>query len=690
MSNLVINRLPLDIEDIEIVIFFSREQLHFRKKPSWLLESFNSRTNCEQLVKQITPFQKTNSNDEDWYYYHFEKPSQDQGIDFYEFHASYQDLPKSIKRDFISFHLMDFFKDENFIVEPYTVGNNFQIYEDLNNEMDGWRSYREYDLSIHVYYHSPSDTFRNEIMIAIGSEDTWFGRISSEEIDAEEHLRVLDPQTGFLLAKANTTSLKEAKKVKANFEIRKRLGIKPKPVRIFYKNHYQALNSLKNLLSKKLSGPILVRSEFRTVHPSDIQTVDFENNMMVFESGKEQISPINGMRENGPYFVPHEINEKKLLFIYPDRDAANTLYKFFRRGLGYFPGLTSYTGIPTEPAQERLEYKNDLRDNFDEFLKRQLTKESYENYIAVVITPFAKDSATEKDSENYFYIKQKLLEKNIASQFIGRHRIFSSSFKYHLPNIAIAMLAKCGGVPWKLRQKSYKQLTVGFNIERERETGESYLGSAIYYNNEGLIKRVVGFNPSNHPESFIQSLKESIDQYLEETEETEEKHNRLVIHYYKPVSARELKKISNLIRNQFKLNIPFAVVEINDSKTNSEICFDLDYKMLMPQSGTYVRIKPHEFLLFNNERYWDKPKKSIRNEEYPLKIRLYNYDQGGFTYHELISQVYEFSRLHWKGLKQKSNPVTTDYAKEIARFIANFDENKIPQNSVSQKTVWFI
>ena len=685
MSNLVINRLPLDIDESEIEIFFSKEELHFRNKPSWLLESFKNKANYEDIISRITPHKKANFGDEDWYHYQFIKPSQD--IDFYKLNSKYQNLPKSIKRDFISFHLQSFFNSEKFIVEPYTTANDFQVYEPLNKERDGWKRYRKFDFSIHVYYHSPSDTFRNEIMISIGSEDTWFGKISSNAINDEDHLRVFDPDTRFLLAKKNVSSFKDEHLVKANIGIRKRLDIKPKPVRIFYKNHYQTLVSLKNLLSNKLSGPILVRSEYRTVHPSDIQTVDFENNKMVFESGNEQISPINGMRENGPYLVPDNINEKKLLFIYPDRNAANTLYKYFRRGLGYFPGLTSYTGIPTEPAQERLEYEDDLKGNFDRFLRNDLKKESYENYIAVIITPFAKDTATEKESDNYFYIKQKLLEKNIASQFVGRHRIFSNSFKYHLPNIAIAMLAKCGGVPWKLRQKSYKQLTVGFNIERDKETGESYLGSAIYYDNEGLIKRVVGFNPSNDPESFIQNLKESIEQYLEETDE---KHNRLVIHYYKPVSARELERISNLIRNQFKLNIPFAVVEVNDSKTNSEICFDLDYKMLMPQSGTYVRIKPHEFLLFNNERYWDKPKKPIRNEEYPLKIRLYNYDQGGFTYHELISQVYEFSRLHWKGLKQKSNPVTTDYAKEIARFIANFDKNKIPKNKVSQKTVWFI
>ena len=54
-----------------------------------------------------------------------------------------------------------------------------------------------------------------------------------------------------------------------------------------------------------------------------------------------------------------------------------------------------------------------------------------------------------------------------------------------------------------------------------------------------------------------------------------------------------------------------------------------------------------------------------------------------------ITQVYEFSRIYWKGLKQRSQPVTTEYSKLIADFSSKFG-GEIPENTVAQTTPWFI
>jgi hypothetical protein len=56
---------------------------------------------------------------------------------------------------------------------------------------------------------------------------------------------------------------------------------------------------------------------------------------------------------------------------------------------------------------------------------------------------------------------------------------------------------------------------------------------------------------------------------------------------------------------------------------------------------------------------------------------------------ELINQVYEFSRLYWKSLKQKSQPVTTIYSKLIAEFSAEYEGN-IPESSLASNSPWFI
>jgi len=143
-----------------------------------------------------------------------------------------------------------------------------------------------------------------------------------------------------------------------------------------------------------------------------------------------------------------------------------------------------------------------------------------------------------------------------------------------------------------------------------------------------------------------------------------------------------------LLRKELKLDIPLIYIEINDVKTTAEVCFDENYNYGMPTSGTYVKTGRNEYLLFNNTRYKKKPLRSVA-EEWPIKLRIYTGNNVIFDKKRLISQVYEFSRLYWKGLKQKSQPVTTIYSKLIADYAGNFIES-IPKNKITQKTPWFL
>ena len=58
-----------------------------------------------------------------------------------------------------------------------------------------------------------------------------------------------------------------------------------------------------------------------------------------------------------------------------------------------------------------------------------------------------------------------LLDKGISSQFVSNSSIKEPNFHYALPNIAIAILAKLGGIPWKLYNKRYNELVIGFNTD---------------------------------------------------------------------------------------------------------------------------------------------------------------------------------------------------------------------------------
>ncbi|MBK9716087.1 MAG: hypothetical protein IPO85_00910 [Saprospiraceae bacterium] len=207
----------------------------------------------------------------------------------------------------------------------------------------------------------------------------------------------------------------------------------------------------------------------------------------------------------------------------------------------------------------------------------------------------------------------------------------------------------------------------------------------MFFLNDGELGKPFGFPETNSDTALISNLKSAIEQYISQKESLPE---RLVIHYYKPQSGREQKSIEDLIQKELRLNIPFAIVEINDSKSQMDICFDKDFTMGMPESGTYVRVSKTEYLLFNNTRYQKNPLRSVA-EELPIKVAIHFADTGGFSHKDLISQVYEFSRLYWKGLKQRSQPATTIYAKLIAEFAANYN-GVLPNNETVNNTPWFL
>jgi len=67
----------------------------------------------------------------------------------------------------------------------------------------------------------------------------------------------------------------------------------------------------------------------------------------------------------------------------------------------------------------------------------------------------------------------------------------NEQYYYSLPNIAIAILAKLKGIPWKLDTKFKNELIVGIGAFRNSEVDIQYIGSAFSFANNGK------FNQSN-------------------------------------------------------------------------------------------------------------------------------------------------------------------------------------------------
>lgn len=672
MTNLIINRVNFVLSDKSPNLYLSKkDDFLFRIQLLHLKLRFTGEYQNADFLKWVKDIA-----DDEYIYYGF---SELIGDDYFQALSGQYPFFK-FKHKFIREQLIIFLKQEGFFVEPNPIGCDLKIYEKTSDFNLEWGTYRRFDFTIH-------SGKKHEIAFNVGSENTLISN-AAQTIQSEESINFIDSKDD-CIRHIKTDKTIECRIV-ANSLKRKELIQNNTPKKLNYKHLYDQMMSLykDHLLKISTESFKIEAGGLKNVDVRDLSKVYINENLMLFGKDRTDINAVTGMRDYGIYKPSPKARDIKFIFVYENSQDANQLYLHLKNGLKHYPGLWSYVGIPVRLSDLKIQYNgsDDLKSKIDVFITDNLPNGTYSDLFTIVISPFSnldKEDVEEGDDPMYYSIKRKFLEKGISTQFIQDKNIHSGSFHYFLPNISIGILAKLGGVPWRLKSKKRDELVIGFNqkiIGKDR-----YIGSAVFFSNDGELGKTFGFPESNSETILIQNLKSAIEQYIVQKDSPPE---RLVIHYYKPNSRKEQESIEHLIQKEFRLNIPFAIVEINDSKSQMDICFDTDYSMGMPESGTYVRVNKLEYLLFNNTRYQKNPLRSV-TEELPIKVAIHFADTGGFSHKELISQVYEFSRLYWKGLKQRSQPATTIYAKLIAEF-AGHSGGVLPKNETVNSSPWFL
>ena len=117
---------------------------------------------------------------------------------------------------------------------------------------------------------------------------------------------------------------------------------------------------------------------------------------------------------------------------------------------------------------------------------------------------------------------------------------------------------------------------------------------------------------------FLHRIVESIRKALGAFIAADTQAERVIIHYYKTMSKKHSKKITDMLM-RMRINVPLYIVTINKTEASDYVGFDTAHPGLMPLSGTFVKLGYNEFLLYNNFRYgsdgrWDYL--------FPVKVKL--------------------------------------------------------------------
>lgn len=438
----------------------------------------------------------------------------------------------------------------------------------------------------------------------------------------------------------------------------------------FYENFLQQEDFIETFQPDE-NGYMHVRNE-------DLHRLRPEAANLLFGSGHVNRNPYEGMKNAGPY-EPPRVSHIELMLIVAEQDTktiGNNLYSYLKNGKNHFPGLNRYARVPVYHNNRHITFKD--TDNPLPEIEQKLQKMTLKNnvqYVAVYISPISKDTRDPEKHRVYYRLKEELLKYNITSQVIYRESVTDSSFAFYLPNIAVAMLAKLGGVPWTLERKAKEELVIGVGAYSPGRKRKTYLGSAFCFSNHGDFRGFNSFTADNHI-MLAGSFQKAIRQFREENDKVE----RVVIHYYKKMRKEEARMIRQSLK-ELKLDIPVVILTIHKSMSKDLVLCDRAVNHRLPLSGTWMKSGFNQFLLCNNTRF-DDPGEKIRSYPWPVKVYvdvaadepeegekplLEQYLDDPDWVEELLEQVYQFSRLNWQTVSVKSLPVTVRYPEMVAR-----------------------
>jgi hypothetical protein len=311
--------------------------------------------------------------------------------------------------------------------------------------------------------------------------------------------------------------------------------------------------------------------------------------------------------------------------------------------------------------------------------------------IPVVLVPMTKHS-TEEETRAYFEAKHAFLSRSLPSQFVDRRRLEDrAALQWSISNIGLALFAKMGGVPWRMKPSTERCLIVGIGQAHRVVSGriERYFAYSVLADSSGIYESIRLLGNSTDPDEYLSSLTSNLRDVLLSHKE---KYSSFVLHLTFSMKKREIDAIKNLL-NDLKgdavTNREFVVLKFNDK--NDYLGFSADHNSRVPYEGSVLPLSRREFLLwFSGLRTEDS--KIPAKPERPVHIKVL-YPEEPLTEADLrrvLQDSVNIAGANWRGFNAKSMPISVYYAKLVADYFAHFGEYGLPDVSLESMSPWFL
>ncbi|HVZ87360.1 MAG TPA: Piwi domain-containing protein [Polyangia bacterium] len=416
----------------------------------------------------------------------------------------------------------------------------------------------------------------------------------------------------------------------------------------------------------------------------------------MFAGNKESRSQFTGLRDLGP--LQPLAQQPKLLFVFreQDRQAARRLAMALRglqqRGKYNFPGFRELFKIDLNIDANPVVLPDITSASMEGALKRAQTVHAESpQVLPVIVLP-------NEDDNGYLAQKAHFSHAGMATQ-VCTLRILEDeeTLKWAIANLALQIFCKAGGKPWKVRPTTEHSLIIGVS-QSHKWTGpedarriEKHFAFSVLTDSSGLFQEIKVLSDSPDHASYVAALSANLKKVLEANAGA---FNRVVIHTSFKLKRSEMDAIQQTVRAVADATDPakcrFSVIKVNHR--SRFFGFNRAVNSLVPYEATKIRLGHHEYLVWFEGIYPDKPTvtKAFPGPTHLQFLRVSQHNVDPAEERELLQDLVNLSGANWRGFNAKSAPVSVFYCHLVADLVHDFHERGLPLPAVQDLRPWFL
>lgn len=470
-----------------------------------------------------------------------------------------------------------------------------------------------------------------------------------------------------------------------------------RPNRDYYAEHYEKVLQFLSTFGAQVTQ--LTLHDGSTIRLSlalcQVHGSSLNERVYVLANGVEVTTPFQGLRQNAPLKRSTENAQLVFLFLEQDRRRSQEFFRALRGDLyTTFPGMGPLFGCPIDKNNTSGMVIQDFSHESLSGVAESLVKRFDSTPIVpIALVPF-KNHHSEEDTNGYYTAKHAFLQFGLPSQFVNRDRFDDKeSMKWSISNLGLAIFAKMGGSPWKVKPTTPKCLIVGIG-QAHRIVGKvvtKYLAYSVLTDSSGMYENIHVLGSSTSENEYLAGFRANLKQVLLDHSEH---FDSFVIHATFSLRRRELEAINSLLedltkeqgKGKAKEFAAFKFNEINDFFAYSSVV-----NSKVPFESTYIKLSAHEYLLWFDGLNRQNPTVSRRPER-PVHLQVLFPQNGlpGDTAMRYFQDSVNIAGANWRGFNARSMPISVYYARLIARYYGYFQQLGLRDLELENISPWFL